>query len=293
MRRATGELPCAAATESSTARSSRLWIRSKDSMVFGNRGLARARLASRRHKPNFYDLGERRSPRAQQWSFGVEREWREAFSVGVDVNYVRGSDLLLPLDANAPSFFDYTTEDLRSSADADSHPARGTSWLPRPLPDRVGRLEPILGIQGSGHQALPDLLHTASGLSVVADDERRRRLPYRGVPAARSGKARARVGPQRLRHPALLRRERALGRPSRAALFRDRPSPLGPHARSEGGSGSSMEISSFASAGSRTAGFWSETAFAPDPSLRSTSPRARRGRSRKRAAWSSPSTSST
>ncbi len=33
--------------------------------------------------------------------------------------YVRGSDLLLPLDANAPSFFDYTTGDLRSSADAD------------------------------------------------------------------------------------------------------------------------------------------------------------------------------
>jgi hypothetical protein len=51
----------------------------------------------------------RRSPRAQQWSVGIEREWAPTFSVGVDVNYIRGSDLLLPVDANAPSFFDYTT----------------------------------------------------------------------------------------------------------------------------------------------------------------------------------------
>jgi hypothetical protein len=69
--------------------------------------------------PNFYAPEERRSPKAQQWSVGVEREWAPTLSVGVDVNYVRGSDLLLPFDGNAPSFFDYTGGGLRSSAAAD------------------------------------------------------------------------------------------------------------------------------------------------------------------------------
>ncbi len=70
-------------------------------------------------QPNFYDSAERRSPRAQQWSVGVEREWAPTFSVAIDLNYVRGSDLLLPLDANAPSFFDYATGGLRPSPAAD------------------------------------------------------------------------------------------------------------------------------------------------------------------------------
>ncbi len=72
-----------------------------------------------RTQPNFYDSAERRSPRAQQWSVGVEREWAPTFSVAFDLNYIRGSDLLLPVDANAPSFFDYTTGGMRSSAAAD------------------------------------------------------------------------------------------------------------------------------------------------------------------------------
>jgi hypothetical protein len=69
--------------------------------------------------PNFYDSVDRRSPQAQQWSFGIEREWAPTFSAAFDVNYVRGSDLLLPVDANAPSFFDYTEGDVRSARAAD------------------------------------------------------------------------------------------------------------------------------------------------------------------------------
>jgi hypothetical protein len=68
---------------------------------------------------NFYDPEERRSPKAQQWSVGFEREWAPTLSVAADVNYIRGSDLLLPFDGNAPSFFDYTGGGLRSSTSAD------------------------------------------------------------------------------------------------------------------------------------------------------------------------------
>ena len=70
-------------------------------------------------EPNFYAPEERRSPAAQQWSAGVEREWAPTLSVALDVNYIRGSELLLPLDSNAPSFYDYTAGGSRSSAAAD------------------------------------------------------------------------------------------------------------------------------------------------------------------------------
>jgi len=69
--------------------------------------------------PNFYAPEERRSPAAQQWSAGFEREWAPTLSVAVDLDYIRGSDLLLPLDSNAPSFYDYTAGGSRSSAAAD------------------------------------------------------------------------------------------------------------------------------------------------------------------------------
>ncbi len=69
--------------------------------------------------PNFYAPEERRSPYAQQWSAGFEREWAPTLSVAVDLDYIRGSDLLLPLDSNAPSFYDYTAGGSRSSAAAD------------------------------------------------------------------------------------------------------------------------------------------------------------------------------
>jgi hypothetical protein len=68
---------------------------------------------------NFYAPEDRRSPAAQQWSVGFEREWAPAFSVALDVNHVRGSDLLLPIDANAPTFFDYTGSGSRASSVAD------------------------------------------------------------------------------------------------------------------------------------------------------------------------------
>jgi TonB dependent receptor/Carboxypeptidase regulatory-like domain len=69
--------------------------------------------------PNFYAPEKRRSPRAQQWSVGVEREWLPTLSFALDFNHIRGSDLLLPLDSNAPSFYDYTEGGSRSSAAAD------------------------------------------------------------------------------------------------------------------------------------------------------------------------------
>ncbi len=68
---------------------------------------------------NFYAPGDRRSPAAQQWSVGFEREWVPSLSVALDVDHIRGSDLLLPVDGNAPSFFDYTASGSRSSAAAD------------------------------------------------------------------------------------------------------------------------------------------------------------------------------
>jgi len=68
---------------------------------------------------NFYAPEERRSPAAQQWSVGLEREWLPTLSVALDVNHIRGSDLLLPLDGNAASFYDYTAGGSRSSAAAD------------------------------------------------------------------------------------------------------------------------------------------------------------------------------
>jgi hypothetical protein len=69
--------------------------------------------------PNFYARAARRSPRSQQWSAGIEREWAPSLAIALDINYVRGADLLLPFDQNAPSFFDYTTGEMRSSASAD------------------------------------------------------------------------------------------------------------------------------------------------------------------------------
>lgn len=80
--------------------------------------------------PNLYASSERRSPRAQQWSAGVEREWAKTLSIAVDFSHVRGSDLLLPFDGNAPSFFDYTGGGLRSAGAADETRPSGL-----PLPD--------------------------------------------------------------------------------------------------------------------------------------------------------------
>jgi hypothetical protein len=90
--------------------------------------------------PNYYSQEERRSPRAQQWSVGIEREWAPTLSVALDANYIRGSDLLLPFDGNAPSFFDYTSGSRRSAAAAD---------LTRPLDVSGFRDLYLVGSRGS------------------------------------------------------------------------------------------------------------------------------------------------
>jgi hypothetical protein len=67
-----------------------------------------------------YSEGSRRSPYAQHLTFGVERELVSSLSLAVDVSHIRGSNLILPLDVNAPSFFDYTSGGTRTAAEADA-----------------------------------------------------------------------------------------------------------------------------------------------------------------------------
>jgi len=50
----------------------------------------------------------RRAPYAQHVTMGVEREIAPTWTAALDVSYIRGSNLILPVDVNAPSFFDYT-----------------------------------------------------------------------------------------------------------------------------------------------------------------------------------------
>ncbi len=67
-----------------------------------------------------YSPSSRRSPYAQHASVGFEREWFESLSIAVDLSYIRGSDLLLPTDLNAPAFFDYASSGTRAPASADA-----------------------------------------------------------------------------------------------------------------------------------------------------------------------------
>lgn len=67
-----------------------------------------------------YSPSSRRSPYAQHASVGFEREWLETVSIAVDLSTIRGADLLLPTDLNAPAFFDYTEGGLRSATAADA-----------------------------------------------------------------------------------------------------------------------------------------------------------------------------
>jgi hypothetical protein len=77
-----------------------------------------------------YDTGERRSPYSQHATAGIERELLPSISLAFDVSYVRGSDLVLPSDVNAPSFFDYTTGGERSAEEADATRPYSFSGLP-------------------------------------------------------------------------------------------------------------------------------------------------------------------
>ena len=64
--------------------------------------------------------GERQAPRAQHFTLGFERELMPTLSVAFDVTHVRGSSLIVPVDLNAPQFFDYTNGGRRTSSEADA-----------------------------------------------------------------------------------------------------------------------------------------------------------------------------
>lgn len=61
----------------------------------------------------------RQAPSSQHATIGVEREIVSTVTAAIDVSYVRGKSLILPVDLNAPEFFDTTSGDIRSGAAAD------------------------------------------------------------------------------------------------------------------------------------------------------------------------------
>lgn len=73
---------------------------------------------------------DRQTPSAQHVSLGVERELVPTISAAVDVSYVRGSNLVVPVDLNAPEFFDYTSGALRSGTSADRARPLGVPGTP-------------------------------------------------------------------------------------------------------------------------------------------------------------------
>ena len=88
--------------------------------------------------PNFYvDAVEwaravRQAPSSQHVTIGVEREIVATVTAAVDVSYVRGKGLMLPVDLNAPEFFDYTTGGIRSGSAADRARPFGVPGAPIP-----------------------------------------------------------------------------------------------------------------------------------------------------------------
>jgi hypothetical protein len=79
-----------------------------------------------------YSKENRRGPYAQHATFGIEREWAPAFSAAFDLTYIRGSDLILPSDLNAPSSFDYSGGTVRAPAAADATRPFGVPGSPVP-----------------------------------------------------------------------------------------------------------------------------------------------------------------
>ncbi len=61
----------------------------------------------------------RQAPSSQHVTLGVEREIVPTVTAAIDVSYVRGKSLILPVDLNAPEFFDTTSGDIRSGSAAD------------------------------------------------------------------------------------------------------------------------------------------------------------------------------
>ena len=67
-----------------------------------------------------YSPEKRRSPYTQQFSLGIERQIVPTVSMAVDATYSLGQNIVLPLDINAPIYFDYSTGGTRSSREADA-----------------------------------------------------------------------------------------------------------------------------------------------------------------------------
>ncbi len=82
---------------------------------------------------------DRKAPKAQHLTFGIEREILPTVTAAVDVSYIRGESLIRPLDLNAPEFFDYTSGGSRSSAAADATRPLGVPGEPIP-PGAVNEL---------------------------------------------------------------------------------------------------------------------------------------------------------
>lgn len=66
-----------------------------------------------------FSPGKRRSPYAQHFTLGVERQISPSVAVAVDVTYILGQNLILPFNVNAPAAFNYSSGLIRSSAEAD------------------------------------------------------------------------------------------------------------------------------------------------------------------------------
>jgi outer membrane receptor protein involved in Fe transport len=66
-----------------------------------------------------YSPERRRTPYAHHATFGVERQIVPTLTFSADGTYIKGKNLILPLDINAPAFFDYTTGHVRTGMDAD------------------------------------------------------------------------------------------------------------------------------------------------------------------------------
>jgi hypothetical protein len=75
---------------------------------------------------------QRKAPMAQHVTFGVEREILPTITAALDVTYVRGESLVLPVDLNAPAFFDYTAGGIRSGSAADATRPLGAPGAPIP-----------------------------------------------------------------------------------------------------------------------------------------------------------------
>jgi hypothetical protein len=77
-----------------------------------------------------YSPEKRRSPYAQHFTLGAERQIWPTLSAAIDVTYILGQNLILPFDVNAPTYFDYSTGLVRSAAAADATRPFGSPGRP-------------------------------------------------------------------------------------------------------------------------------------------------------------------